>query len=96
MEGRLPPDPTRRGGPRAAYPPDVDVAVIGATGDVGRQVCTQLVERALLPATSRLQLVGRVDGDSADAVHGLRADLIGSQSTGSTPAPVPPPGTSTK
>ena len=50
--------------------------MIGATGDVGRQVCTQLVERALLPATSRLQLVGRVDGDSADAVHGLRADLI--------------------
>ena len=54
----------------------MDVAVLGATGDVGRQVCTQLVERALLPATSRLQLVGRADGPSARATHGLRADLI--------------------
>lgn len=54
----------------------MDVAVLGATGDVGRQVCTQLVERALLPATSRLQLVGRPDGPSARATYGLRADLI--------------------
>jgi malate dehydrogenase len=54
----------------------VDVAVLGATGDVGRQVCTQLVERALLPTTSRLQLVGRAGGASARATHGLRADLI--------------------
>ncbi len=54
----------------------MDVAVLGATGDVGRQVCTQLVERALLPTSSRLQLVGREDGPSARATHGLRADLI--------------------
>ncbi|WP_251153010.1 ACT domain-containing protein [Cellulosimicrobium sp. Marseille-Q4280] len=54
----------------------MDVAVIGATGDVGRQVCTQLVERRVLPPTSRLQLVGRRDGSSARAVHGLRADLV--------------------
>ncbi len=50
--------------------------MIGATGDVGRQVCTQLVERQVLPPTSRLQLVGRRDGASARAVHGLRADLV--------------------
>lgn len=50
--------------------------MIGATGDVGRQVCTQLVERRVLPSTSRLQLVGRRDGASARAVHGLRADLV--------------------
>ncbi|MCB7135717.1 lactate/malate family dehydrogenase [Cellulosimicrobium marinum] len=54
----------------------MDVAVIGATGDVGRQVCTQLVERQVLPPTSRLQLVGRAGGASARAVHGLRADLV--------------------
>lgn len=54
----------------------MDVAVVGATGDVGRQVCTQLVERALLPTSSRLQLVGRADGPSARATHGLRADLV--------------------
>ena len=50
--------------------------MIGATGDVGRQVCTQLVERQVLPPTSRLQLVGRRGGASSRAVHGLRADLV--------------------
>jgi malate dehydrogenase len=54
----------------------MDVAVLGATGDTGRQVCTQLVERRVLPTSSRLQLVGRLDGGSARATHGLRADLI--------------------
>jgi malate dehydrogenase len=54
----------------------MDVAVLGATGDVGRQVVTQLVERRVLPTTSRLQLVGRPGGASGRAVHGLRADLV--------------------
>ncbi|WP_082131558.1 lactate/malate family dehydrogenase [Cellulomonas sp. FA1] len=54
----------------------MDVAVLGATGDVGRQICTQLVERQVLPATSRLQLVGRPGGASGRAVHGLRTDLV--------------------
>jgi len=50
--------------------------VVGATGDVGRQVCTQIVERRVLPPTARLQLVGRAGGASGRAVHGLRADLV--------------------
>lgn len=50
--------------------------MVGATGDVGRQVCTQIVERRVLPPTSRLQLVGRAGGASGRAVHGLRADLV--------------------
>ena len=54
----------------------MDVAVLGATGDVGRQVCTQLVERRVLPATSRLQLVGRREGPSSRATYGLAADLV--------------------
>ena len=54
----------------------MDVAVIGATGAVGRQVCTQLIERRALPATARLQLVGRRGGSSEAATHGYRADLI--------------------
>ncbi|MFC6715156.1 hypothetical protein [Branchiibius cervicis] len=37
----------------------MDVAVIGATGDIGRQICAQLIERRVVPTTSRLQLVGR-------------------------------------
>jgi malate dehydrogenase len=54
----------------------MDVAVLGATGDVGRQVCAQLIERRVLPTSSRLQLVGRADGPSGRAAHGLRADLV--------------------
>jgi len=54
----------------------MDVAVLGATGDVGRAICAMLIERRVLPATSRLQLVGRADGDSGRAAHGLRTDLI--------------------
>ena len=54
----------------------MDVAVLGATGDTGRQVCTQLVERRVLPTAARLQLVGRADGASGRAAYGLRADLI--------------------
>lgn len=50
--------------------------MLGATGDVGRQVCSQLIERRVLPPSSRLQLVGRPDGDSGRAAHGLRADLV--------------------
>ena len=50
--------------------------MVGATGDVGRQVVTQLVERRVLPTTSRLQLVGRRGGPSERAVVGLRADLV--------------------
>ncbi|WP_125775720.1 lactate/malate family dehydrogenase [Antribacter gilvus] len=54
----------------------MDVAVLGATGDVGRQVCTQLIANGVLSPTSRLQLVGRRDGASGSAVHGLRTDLV--------------------
>ncbi|MEV7974235.1 lactate dehydrogenase [Cellulomonas sp. NPDC089187] len=54
----------------------MDVAVLGATGDVGRQVCAQVIERRVLPTTSRLQLVGRPGGSSGRASYGLRADLI--------------------
>lgn len=50
--------------------------MLGATGDVGRQVVTQLVDSRVLPTSSRLQLVGRPDGSSGRAVHGLRADLM--------------------
>ncbi len=50
--------------------------MLGATGDVGRQLCAQLIGRRVLPPTSRLQLVGRAGGTSARATWGLRADLV--------------------
>jgi len=54
----------------------MDVAIIGATGDVGRAVCAALIERGELGPSSRLQLVGRAGGSSGDAIHGMRVDLI--------------------
>lgn len=50
--------------------------MIGATGDVGRQICVQLIERRIVGVTSRMQLVARSSGSSARAAHGLRTDLI--------------------
>lgn len=54
----------------------MDVAVIGATGDVGRAVCADLIRSRVIDATSRLQLVGRREGRSGIAAYGLRSDLI--------------------
>ena len=54
----------------------MDVAVLGATGDVGRAICAELIERRVLSGSSRLQLVGRADGPSGRAAQGLRVDLI--------------------
>jgi malate dehydrogenase len=53
----------------------VDIAIIGANGDVGRQLAVQIIARQLLSPRSRLQLVGRRDGASHRALHGFRADL---------------------
>ena len=54
----------------------MDVAILGAPGDIGRAICAALIERGELSPSSRLQLVGRTGGPSGDAVHGLRVDLI--------------------
>lgn len=53
----------------------MDIAIIGANGDVGRQLAVQIISRQLLTPRSRLQLVGRADGASGRALHGFRADL---------------------
>jgi len=53
----------------------MDIAIIGANGDVGRHLAVQIIGRQLLSPRSRLQLVGRRDGASQSALHGLRADL---------------------
>lgn len=53
----------------------MDIAIVGANGDVGRQLAVQIVARQLMTPRSRLQLVGRHEGASHRALHGLRADL---------------------
>ncbi len=53
----------------------MDIAIIGASGDCGREIVTQLlVSRVLLP-TERLQLVGRAEGTSARVLAGMGSDL---------------------
>ncbi|NKF23101.1 lactate/malate family dehydrogenase [Solimonas marina] len=53
----------------------MDIAIVGANGDVGRQLAVQIVGRRLLTPRARLQLIGRRGGASERALHGLRADL---------------------
>jgi malate dehydrogenase len=53
----------------------MDVAIIGAAGSCGRQLAAQLLERAVLPASARLQLVGHRGGRAEHEFWGLRADL---------------------
>jgi len=54
----------------------VDVSIIGASGDVGRQIAVQLIAEQVVQSTQRLQLVGRASGKSAQSLYGLRADLL--------------------
>ena len=53
----------------------MDVAVIGASGDCGREIVAQLVFLGALEPTERLQLVGREGGRSGQVLFGLCSDL---------------------
>jgi len=53
----------------------MNVAIVGAGGSCGRQLAAQLLEQRILPASSRLQLVGHRGGRSEHELWGLRADL---------------------
>lgn len=54
----------------------MDVSIIGASGDVGRQIAVQLIAEQVVASSQRLQLVGRASGKSAQSLFGLRADLL--------------------
>ena len=54
----------------------MDISIIGAGGDVGRQVAIQLIAEQVIAPSQRLQLVGRLEGKSAQSLYGLRADLL--------------------
>ncbi len=53
----------------------MDVSVIGASGDCGREIVSQLVVSGILTPTERLQLVGRQGGRSHKILYGLCSDL---------------------
>lgn len=54
----------------------MDVAIIGAGGEVGRQLAVHLVAEQVVPSSQRLQLVGHPGGRSGQSLYGLRADLL--------------------
>ncbi len=53
----------------------MDVSVIGASGDCGREIVAQLVGLGVLDPTERLQLVGREEGRSGKVLFGMCSDL---------------------
>ncbi|MEO1148493.1 MAG: lactate dehydrogenase [Cyanobacteria bacterium J06638_22] len=53
----------------------MDVSIIGASGDCGREIVTQLIGIRALAPTERLQLVGREQGRSAKVLQGMCVDL---------------------
>lgn len=53
----------------------MDVSIIGASGDCGREIVSQLVALGALMPTERLQLVGRAGGRSGQILYGLCSDL---------------------
>src|SRR5947199_10427350 len=54
---------------------DMDISVIGASGDVGTETVTQLLAGRILTPSERLQLAGRVEGKSSSKLFGLQSDL---------------------
>lgn len=53
----------------------MDVAILGASGDCGREIAAQVAGSRLLAPTERLQLVGRSESQSAAVLHGLVSDI---------------------
>ena len=53
----------------------MDVAVIGASGAIGRQIVISLVQEHALPSSARIQLVGRRGGNSERILPAMAADL---------------------
>lgn len=53
----------------------MDISIIGANGSTGRHIASRILLEKLLLPTDRLQLVGRKEGESANALYGFRQDL---------------------
>jgi len=52
------------------------IAIIGASGDIGKMVTLFLIQRGLLSPSDRLQLVGRSEGFSFRTLYGLKSDIL--------------------
>ena len=51
------------------------VSIVGAGGDIGRQIAVTLIEERAVPRSGAIQLVARADGPSEVLVRGLTVDL---------------------
>jgi malate dehydrogenase len=52
-----------------------EIAVIGASGDIGRAIVTEVLHERVLTPAGRIQLVGRADGPGMGRLLGLVSDL---------------------
>jgi malate dehydrogenase len=52
------------------------IAIIGASGDIGKVIVLSLIQRGLLGPSDRLQLVGRSEGPSFRTLYGFKSDLL--------------------
>lgn len=58
----------------------MNVSVVGASGDIGREVVAMLIESDAMDRDATLQLVGRPEGRSASFLHGFVSDLLDAHS----------------
>ncbi|HEX5658017.1 MAG TPA: hypothetical protein VFX59_12515 [Polyangiales bacterium] len=53
----------------------MDISIIGASGNVGRQIAIGIARAGLVPTNGRLQLVGRKGSGSEHSLYGIATDL---------------------
>lgn len=52
------------------------IAIIGASGDIGRLLTASLVQRGIVGPLDRIQLVGRPEGPSVRTLYGFKSDMV--------------------
>lgn len=61
----------------------MDVSIVGAGGDIGREVAIGLIQDRIMGRDELLQLVGRREGRSGTLLHGFVSDLLDAYSENS-------------
>jgi malate dehydrogenase len=54
----------------------MNISIVGASGDIGREIVTKLIETRAMDHEANLQLVGRREGRSANFLFGLKSDIL--------------------
>ncbi len=61
----------------------MNVSIVGAGGDIGREVAVRLIQDRIIGREALLQLVGRPDGSSGTLLYGFVSDLLDAYSENS-------------